>query len=205
MNKQEAFRLPAVDFMLDEKEGFQTVQRGETRYGEKEALKNQLLAKVMQNDFDQIIKTAHHSYTFLPKKKDNREKMPIRVHLSSTDLKRSGDGRSNEEYFDNLILSCKAQRKVAGVKRLLIGAGAAAILTAGVATLMVGMNYAWEKETEYQNQRNAPYVDMQEQQQRQEEAQKWFEEQKRIEGEQQQEIVNQVTGASSDIEYQSHK
>lgn len=182
MNKDKAFKLEAQEFHFGPKDEFSTLQDGQVHYGSKEELKIALQSHVAKNHFKQVVRTKHHSYTFIPKKMENSddEYMPIRVFLAKEDT----IGQfSNEDFFADLAVNCGAVNKVHNVKRLAVVTGVGALLVAGTLAFTSLAGYAINEEWKADQERLAPYIQQMEQSKREEEIKQQMLEDQRKAGE----------------------
>lgn len=144
VDAKEAYQLPAQEFKFEKNAQFRAIEDGNVVWGSKEELSTALFQKTSKREFKKIVKTQDNSYTFLP---TNTKKVPVRVYLDSVDLKKNNPV-GYEEVFDNLILTCNVQNKVAKAKKLKVRVGAAAIIAAASLALGAGLGAAYIQEEE---------------------------------------------------------
>lgn len=199
---KELSNMKAQEFIFQASDEVQTIQDGQIAFCSKQELTNALFSATGKRGFSQIEKTAHHSFTFLPKEE---HKVPVRVFLNEVDLKKNNPN-GYEEYFENLSLTCRTQNRIEGVKNLAIKVGATVTIAAVSLAGAAGFLHAYEGEREYQEEKMASYMEQIKDAQLQDEIrQQAREENKKIAEEEKQLIDDILNGWEQENESQAHK
>lgn len=198
--------IKAQEFIFQNGDEVHTIHDGKLHYCSKSDLTTALLKMTGEKSFDQIEKTKNHSYTFVPKKDElnSKQTMPIRVYLDKTDLKKYNPN-GNEEFFENLRLTCQAQKRVQNIKNLVIGVGAAATIAALSIAGTFGFLNALDKEMDIQSNENKEYFQYYEDAKKQEALENYMDNERKESQQSQEELRDAIVSGWEQEENQIHK